>query len=317
MSPVQFFTRASGVPLSLNNDTNWLADIDRAKAILGEDVFSAYLPIYVSQLRRLTARLLAPYHGAEPVEDGDADVMLWPGSELRLFWGRATAPQAEAYFERHHVGAQAVVRSAAQNAIDKLDEAAVRRHLGDNAFERDGAWFSMRCDLPSELTLSMYAKVPDRLRFEISRKKAGRYDAPVQPGASGRLLSILASERRRVLAACDWRAVSALFAEHTVPVPGDLIEMIAAVEVACGAAGHQFRPVLGSLLVDAGISRTATNSGLIAALEARGIIGRTTLRRRDTHHLPRRYALREPYLAAQRATLTAMSGSDGEDDNPG
>lgn len=309
ISAIDFFTETPGVPLSLDQQTNWLADPDLAYRAFGRDVFTAFLPIYVRQLRALSSLLVSPDIYATTLEEGVYDVIRSDPYEVRLDWGRATAPQAETYFERHHGSAQAVVRSAAQNVLTKLDQATVRHYLNDGGFERRGDLFSMRCRLPYERELSLYAKDTNRLRFEVSRKKAGRYSVPVQRGASGRLLSILASERQILLTALEWHVAGDLLTEHPVPVVGDLLSLITLTASACQESGSSLRATMAALIADGGVSETAQNTALIALLVSSGILERTTLRRRD-HGTPRRMALRGAYLAAFEAILDALSTND-------
>lgn len=308
INAVEFFTETPGVPLSLDQQTNWLADPDLAHRAFGSDVFTAFLPIYVRQLRALSSLLVSPdLYDSAVEEDGD-DVIRSDAYEVRLDWGSAAAPQAETYFERHHGSAQAVVRSAAQNVLTKLDQATVRHYLLDSGFERRGDLFSMRCRLPNERELSLYAKDTNRLRFEVSRKKAGRYHVPVQPGASGRLLSILTSEREILLTALQWRVAGELLAEHPVPVAGDLLSLITLTASACEESGSSLGATMAAFIADGGVSEVESNTALITLLVRSGVLERITLRRRDQGS-PRRFALRGAYMAAFEAILDALSTS--------
>lgn len=309
IGPVDFFTSDDGLPLSLDHQTNWLSDIDLAHQAFGADIFSGFLPIYVEQLRALTVLIVSPDMLCEAVEDGGEDVLRSDAYEVRLDWRHASAPQCETYFERHHGSAQSVVRAAAQNVLTKLDHATVRHHLYEAGFERRGDLFSMRCKLPQNRDLSIYAKDRRRLRFEVKRNKSGRYPTTVHPGSSGRLLTILTSERDGLLGALQWRVVGDLLAEHGVPLVGDLTSLATLTATACATSGANFGEVLTSLISDGGISETENNTQLIANLADSGVIERVTLRLRD-HPLPKRRALRGPYLAAFEAVLDALSTSD-------
>lgn len=305
----EFFSSAPDVPKSLDGNDNWIADVDGAARIFGRDVFSGFLPIYVLQLRALSLLLTSHNPSGAVHEDGGSDTLTTPEGILRLDWHLAKAPQMETFFERHHGSARAVVRSAAQNVLTSLDYATVRHHLSGAGFEREGDLFSMRCDLPYGRTLSAYAKAPSRLRFEISRKKAGRYLDPVQPGASGRLLSIFSSERNALLSACQWRVVGELFAEHGVPIPHDMLWLIGSIQRCCAGLDQDFPSVLEAMLVDGGMSMTTESSAIVRALVTEGVLTRTTLRRRNGS-LPHRYALSPRYMPVHLALLDALSGSD-------
>ncbi|MEO6389345.1 MAG: hypothetical protein ABIT16_02435 [Croceibacterium sp.] len=311
LSTWDFFSKSRDVPVGLDGADNFIADADAALLAFGDDIFTAFLPTYVAKLRALTMALLShdPFEEVHS-EEGGADVLTSDDGIVRIDWDRAQAPQMETYFERYHGSARAVVRSAAQNVLTKLDHAIVRHHLSGASFERESDLFSMRCQLPYDKTLSVYAKVGDRLRFEISRKRAGRYTDPLQPGPSGRLLSMFSSERRALLTACRWQVVGELFAEHQVPVADDLLALIEIVNRCCATVGIAAEPVLETLMIDGGLSMTSENSAVVHALAHAGLIARITLRRKD-HPLPRRYSLTPRYLAAHLAVLDALSGSEG------
>lgn len=311
LSALEFFSKTPDVPVGLDGGDNLIADIDAARIAFGDDIFTVFLPTYVAKLRALSIVLLShdPFDAAHS-EEGGADVLRSSDGVVLIDWDRAQAPQMETYFERYHGSARAVVRSAAQNVLTKLDHAIVRHHLSDASFERESDLFSMRCRLPYERTLSAYAKLGDRLRFEISRKNAGRYADPQPLGASGRLLSIFSSERRALLTACPWAVVGELFAEHEVPVADDLLALIEIVSRCCAVVGVAAEPIMEMLMVDGGMSMTSANRPLIDALVRGGLITRTKLWKKD-HPLPRRYSLTPRYLAAHLAVLDAFSGSDG------
>jgi len=312
LSAFEFFAKTPNVPVGLDGGDNLIADVDAARIAFGDDVFTAFLPTYVAKLRALSISLLShdPFDAVH-TEEGGVDVLRSDDGLVRIDWDRAQAPQMETYFERYHGSARGVVRSAAQNVLTKLDHAVVRHHLSGSSFEREGDLFSMRCQLPHNKTMSAYAKLGDRLRFEISRKTAGRYTDPLLPGASGRLLSVFSSERRALLTACPWIVVGELFAEHKVPVADDLLAMIEIISRCSAGAGVAAAPIMEMLMVDGGMSMTSANRSLIAALVRSGLIARTTLWKKD-HPLPRRFSLTPRYLAAHLALLDALSGSDDD-----
>lgn len=310
IGPVAFFSEEPGVALSLDQQTNWVADPNLAHRAFGRDIFTAFLPLYVANLRALSSLLLTPDLHCLAVEEGADDVIRSDAYEVRLNWGEVSAPQAETYFERHHGSAQTVVRSAAQNVLTKLDHVTVRHHLYETGFARRGDLFSMRCRLPNERELSLYAKDTNRLRFEVSRKKAGRYHVPVQPGASGRLLSILTSEREILLTALQWRVAGELLAEHPVPVVGDLLSLITLTASACEESGSSLGATMAAFIADGGVSEIESNRALITLLVRSGVLERITLRRRDQGS-PKRFALRGAYMAAFEAILDALSTSYG------
>ena len=307
MSWSEFFSTAAQVSRSLDNKENWIANVNQAKQIFGEDVFSEFLPVYVGQLRALCASILSPAYNLTVTEDGGSDLMVDDGGELRIDWSMARVPQCEAYFERHHGSAVNVVRSAAQAVLTKLDHATVRHHPGALSLQRRLDLLSIRCELTNKRSLSLYAKAPNRLRFEIVRNTAGRYGGEaVQPGASGRLLTILSAERRQLLTACQWQAVGTLLTEQDEPIVGDLVEFTCRVSEACARAAEDFSNVFTILVTDGGLSEAQASGNLIGSLKESGVLERTHLRTRDGR-LPRRYSLTEQHLAMFDSVMSALS----------
>ena len=101
--------------------------------------------------------------------------------------------------------------------LSSLDEVRVRQHLHRISFGRQIDLFSIRTELPAERDLSIYAKNEDRLRFEVSRQKRGRYHPQMLQSPIDRLMQIFRSEREDFSTCCDWDAVASFFVQPETP----------------------------------------------------------------------------------------------------
>jgi hypothetical protein len=308
LDPFAFFDRRGVLP-SLDNAENWLPDIDLATRLLGPDIFGRFFPIFVRQLMRLVAQLVAPFGERLHIRDEGTDQVLEaPYFSGRLEWGSASVPQIETYFERHHSHAPLAVRSAALAMITGLDEARMRRHSNRVSFERQESLFSLRTEIPAERYLSVYAKAPERLRFEITRPRRGRYSPQLLFTPEDRLLQIFRSERADLLISCDWELAGSFFEEPSVPTMSDLIGLITAITDACSASETSAQRVLEALLIDGGLNPTLNHVSeeVTQRLLARGVIERKTLRRRDRSG-EHRLVLSEQHRHVMERVLGALS----------
>ncbi|GLV24975.1 hypothetical protein TomTYG45_14130 [Sphingobium sp. TomTYG45] len=308
-SPFGFFDHF-GVTPSLDGKENWLPDIDLATELLGRDIFGRFFPIFVDKLMRVIGMIVAPFpSGLETSPDGTDVELLHRQFSGRLEWGAVRVPQIETYFERYHAKAREVVRSSAQAMLNGLSEARIRHHLQRVSWERYEDLFSIRSELPAERDLSVYAKSVDRLRFEITRPKRGRYQPMILAAPADRLMQIFRSERTDLLECCDWDQVAALFEEVDRPAVSDLISMVSAIAEECAAEGASARAVYTALLSSAGLKNECVpeaSHGVLRRLERAGIIEKKTLRHRHKRGQPR-YVLRGEYMGVFSAILDALN----------
>lgn len=308
MSPRAFFSR-HGVRPSLDGRENWIPDYDLATHLLGHDPFLTFMPIFFRKLMALVAQIVAPF-GSRMThsEDGTDETFQMEGFAGSLHWGSATVPQIETYIERHHQDASLAVRSAAQIMLASLDEARVRQHLHRISFERYVDLFSIRSEIPGERDLSVYAKSPTRLRFEVSRPKRGRYEPQLLQVPIDRLVQIFRSERSEFIDCCDWSTVADFLVPPPTPWMGDFVEMLVIISQVCAEAGLSPRPVIVAMLSNAGASiipDAEVPSSVIARLQARGVLERVTLRNRDRSG-PRRLVLTPMYREIFHLLLTTF-----------
>lgn len=308
-----FFAEVDGVLRGLDGNDNVIADHDTAVARLGRDPFGAFLPTFSAQLQNFVMHLLAPTFGAERFlrVEGAELVMsdaAAPGTEpsgvtVRVRWGQALLPQFEAYFERHHATALAMVRAAAHAALAGLDRVIVTTHPGGPSVERAADAVTVKARVPGDRELAVYAKLPDRIRFEVRKRKGtSRYPAA---DASTRLLTMLQAARAELLTQ-NWRDVERLFVEPDLPYFPDFLRFTDLVTGACLAASVSPGDMLRSLLVDGGISSNATNQSVIDLLVRRGVLQRITLRHRAGPP-PHRYSLTPDFRTMQERLLAAFA----------
>ncbi len=304
-----FFARSVVSP-SLDNGDNWLPDLDLAHSLCGPDIFETFFPVFASKLMELAAHLVVPVGALEIVDEGTDRLALADNLTARFGWGRATVPQIETYIERHHSEARSVIRATAQAMLASLDETRVRHHLSRISFERQEDLFSIRSKLPADRDLSIYAKSPDRLRFEVSRPKRGRYDPQLLFRPEERLLQIFRTERNELPECCDWDAVACLFEEPSAPILGDPVALVSNVADVCASCDAAATPVLEALLVDSGLRADLEDvpHAVISQLLARGVIRRVSLRKRNRPG-ERRYSLTSNYLSVMECVKTALAAN--------
>jgi hypothetical protein len=304
LEAVEFFGSADDVPRSLDGNDNFISDYDAARRALGRDIFSAFLPIYFQKFQTVIARFVAPDLDTTVTDEGGAAVISSHDGEVRLDWHEARAGQVEGYFERFHSQAVQMVRNAGQTLLAGADVASIRQHFRNVSYERDGDLFSITIPLPNEAQAACYAKLADRLRFEV-RRSARRYSEVVRR-ATQRPLAIANLERENVVHAGRWSAFGELLTEHDLPILGDLLQLVSRVVEACLDAGSDPIPVLSSILTDGGLIGSDENSEVVASLERSGVLSRFTVRRRD-RALPRRYMLTADYRQAYDTVISAFS----------
>lgn len=302
LSPIDFFARSEVVPLSLDGGDNWIADVDAARAALGNDIFGAFLPIFARNIRSLVMQMVAPTYGAVEPSLG---AIVANGVEVRMDWSHASSPQIESYFERFHSQARTIIRSAAQTVLAGLDNASVRHHLDQTSFERSGDLFTIATPLPGKRQLVLYAKARDRIRFEVRKYKGGGRYTSTPDDAGDRLLIIMNSERRALLER-PWATVGDFLLERDKPVIADLHRLILLTLGACASRQVDPRPVVEALLTDGGLVRTGTNKRLLDELCQIGVLERISLWQRGQRG-PRRYMLTADFRAAYDAMLAGFS----------
>lgn len=320
LSPMDFFGLArNSVHRSLDGGDNWIEDVDQARACLGNDPFGNFLPIFIRQLYALIVMIGSPDQSIPPRYDGQDIVATTSNDEFRLKCENVTISRVEAYFERVHARASHVVRMAAQRVLAGLDAADVTQHIPRNVgewagYERRLSRLSFVTELSKGRKLAVYEKVPGRIRLEVRRNGAGRYDRHVPTSPVARLQHCLETERRIALRQPNWTAVADDLTETDLPEMGDLLELFTEVSAACARHQVDVLPVMSELLRDGGIVRTngdAPSQALIQDLTARGVLKRMSYRGRDRRGHQHRFVLKGGWLPVQLAVLAALSPAEG------
>lgn len=305
LSPVAFFAKAEAgrISPSLDGSDNWLPATRYVRDRLGDDPWERFLPIFCDRLRRFCNALLmeAPVDPAnEPTNR-----MPSPSGDVSLHWGAVRIASVEAYFERYHRQAISTVRRGG-NALLAADHSIdFWRYVPEaSSFHRENARFSISMKLTEKLRLAIYAKLRDRLRFEIRRKGKGDYSALGSPtDGNMRLLDILQQERRILIGAVRWDAIGELLAGPDHPQIADIETLIEQVCASCGQDANLAAETLNSLLFDGALVEADAPPAIIEDLQKRGIVERRLTRVKDRNRRARRFSLTAPYLDVHLAMI--------------
>lgn len=307
LSPMTFFSQApTGTILaSLDNSTNWLPAPRHVRERLGEDYWDFFIFVFCEQLRTF-CNLLLMEAAVEPSNEPTNRISSSSG-DVSLDWGGVRVSSVESYFERYHAQAVAAVRRggtallAADHSVDFWRYAPQA-----SSFHRENDRFSVGLKLTNIRRLSIYAKLRDRIRFEIRRKGKGDYRTlPTPTTGTMRLVDILQLERAVLLDAVRWDAIGELFAGPDRPEMADVAELISQVGAACADA-DDVAATINMLIFEGGISATNATQSTISNLQRRGIITRYRVRPRDLNRRISRYALTAPYLDIHLAIVDAF-----------
>lgn len=305
LSPVSFFAKAEAglISPSLDGSDNWLPAARYMRDRLGADPWERFLPLFCDRLRRLcnALQMEAPIDPAnEPTNR-----MSSPSGEVSLHWSEVRVSSVETYFERYHRLAISTVRRGG-NALLAADHAVdFWRYVPEaSSFHRENDRFSIILALPGARKLAIYAKLRDRLRFEIRRKGKGDYSRLGSPtDGNMRLLGILEQERRLLIGAVRWDAIGEFLAGPDHPQIADVETLIEQVCASCGQNANLAAEILNRLLFDGAIVEADASPAIIGDLRKRGIIERRLIRVRDQNRRARRFSLAAPYLDVHLAII--------------
>lgn len=319
----------SGIPRSLDGSDNYLLDRPPVRSLLGDDPFAAFIPIYIAQLQNLLSRTLSEYDGGFQF-DGSDQVIASSDGEIRLSWGQIAVPQVETYFERFHRNAISAVRGAAISILDADTASRVTLYPAyqeQPSLERDGDRLALTAAISSTVdgrhTLSVYAKTPSRIRFEVRRQRRGRYgaaplgdSASIWPPYMARLVNILLNvERQDAARLIRWTDLFEFFDEPDVPSIGDLAYVMRAIFRAAGGSAELFDLLTERLLVDGGLA-TGINPQIsqdaIRYLERAGVIEKGRIRHRRSPSQIARYRLVSAYRSLRERMLMGIAGHAAE-----
>jgi hypothetical protein len=322
----------SAVPPSLDGGDNYLPEHPSARELLGDDPFVAFMPIFLGQLQALISRVLSEHDGGLEL-DGSEQVFLSADGSIRLDWGNASAPQIETYFERFHRNAVASVRGAATSILDADTASRVALYPAyqvqpelERSADRLSLTAVVNITADSRHTLSVYAKTPTRIRFEVRRHRRGRYANPRidedwaeradRPLHLRRLLHILLDvERHDASRLIQWNDLFAFFQEPDVPAIGDLAYVMGAIFRAANGSSELFDLLTERLMVDGGLAVGVDGRitrSTVAQLERAGVIEKGRIRHRHTPSQIARFRLTGPYRSLRELMMTGLAKREGQ-----
>lgn len=272
---------------SLDGRDNWLPPPSDLGELMDRDYWPAYLAIFVAQLRQLVLQVFSEPQNVSVSTSGARDTVRSSNGWVEIEWDRVSVPQIECYFERFHSTATLAVRRGGWAVLSADHSAHLKRYIGNARFERDNDRLSVSVPLTDTRWLSIYAKLADRMRFEVVRKGKGDYSAlPLPEAPIQRLFEIIALERGNTLVAVRWPSIGELFAGPDYPDIHDLQVLIRHIARAAGDNETLLSDLMTKLLYDGSIEerwaissrehRTATS-----ALKAAGVLEKNAIRRRD------------------------------------
>lgn len=310
LRPEEFFAAPDedAVSPSLDRNDNWLPEPRRVRALLGSEVFAAFLPIYIGQLQRMVALVLL--HNEDVRSDGTDLVLEDEGSRIAVGWGDVNVPQIEWYFERYHARAVTAVRHGAVALLAADHNVQVQTYASRAALERDNDCFRVAVPISSTRRLAVYAKSPDRIRFEVRRHGRGYYRGrPIALTPTDRLSWIVTRERIEAERCMRWQTIGELFSGPDEVSFGDLAHLITNVLAVFPPATPMGAKALMLLLEEGGFSSDQVrNRNGINALVRHGIIAHVKTRSRDMSGRAMRYTLRAPYRGLHDLLAGALPG---------
>lgn len=292
---VEFFARADGDLLrALDGSDNVLPPTRQVRERLGDDFWTSYLAIFAAKVRHFCIHLLSEFPNVQT--EGAVDRISLPDGEVVVDWAEIRVPQIECYFERFHRDAIMAVRRGGW-AVLAADHSSEMRMYADRAtFSRDNARFAVGLPLDDAHKLAIYAKLPDRVRFEVRRMGKGNYtDLPPPISPTSRLTDILNHEREQVLGTIRWPSIGELFAGPDRPQLHDLEHLLEQLRWAAEGDADLLATLFKSLLIEGGLSDDGVPARAIQHLVQQRVIARVRIRRRDINNRTRRYALTAPY----------------------
>lgn len=315
---------ALAVPPSLDDADNYLPENPSPRELLGDDPFNAFMPIFLGQLQFLLGRVLSEHSGGLEIDGGEQVISSADGS-IRLDWATASAPQIETYFERFHRNAVAAVRGAATSILDADTATRVTLYPAyqvqpelERSVDRLSLTAAINVTVDNRHTLSVYAKTPTRIRFEVRRHRRGRYtnhrgsvDRADRASYLQRLLHILLDvERHDAYRLIQWHDLFGFFEEPDIPVIGDLAYVMGAIFRAANGSSELFNLLTERLIIDGGfavgVDGRITRSA-IAHLERAGVIEKGRIRHRHTPSQIARYRLVGPYRSLRERMLVGVA----------
>lgn len=313
LSTYDFFRQVTdAVPPATDGGLNWIANPQEARRHLGSDLGAAFLPVWISKLQNAVAEILAEAPGDLIVEGTEHHIRTTVG-HIILPWQKVRMPQIEVYFERYHRAAIEAVQTGGFALLSNDHRVQLTRHTDQLSLERNADRFSIKSKLSKTRSLSVYAKRPDRIRFEVARHGRGKY-APTNPRRpEARLLDIINQEQRRAASICRWPDIASHFVSSSTASLPDLRQFLAAVIQASDGGVVISNILTERLLFDAGFSAELVPEiprRSVQQLVRSGVLKRVRIRARDENGRPSRYALSPRFAEMRKHLIRALDGKE-------
>lgn len=224
---------------------------------------------------------------------------------LRLDWPALAVGQCEVYWERRDENALQTIARVATEGLRAARSATVRRHTLVDNLEVKRANGALSLVLPQNqnetVALAVYAKMRDRLRFEVRYRK----DVPqsvrdrLSPNRS-RLASWIVALREDAVRRLPWHRLHDLLQnEPAPPRVAMLLDLFDTVAKIAARDVEMRRTVLEQLLTTGGISvgegPGMPSADLVGALARAGVVEHVRLVRREAARSGTRYRLSTRY----------------------
>jgi hypothetical protein len=260
---------------------------------------ATYLRTFEAALKaHVIEELCPPKYGYSVREEGGL-IDVWNDDvHLALDWGALTVSQCEVCWERHDPAALDKVHTLAQGVLAAARSATISTHeLGKGAWvERELGAVSVKVPIVKDrVTLGIYAKAQDRLRFEV------RYNSNLPdevrerlPRGPRTLTDWFDAIRDEAAPRVPWQSLPHLLRPVENLTIDALAELLEAVADVTERAKSKRAPLLRHLLLQGAV--TATNrdgdapSAVLERLEARGVVEHVRLVGKDAKR-GRRYCL--------------------------
>lgn len=318
LTPYEFFAkrpepRAAAITLDGNDNmvADYLAFSGTLPATYVQRV-ATYLDLFERALvQRLLVELCPPDRGYTLRTDGDAWLAESDDLTVRLEWGALTVSQCEVCWERRdeqtlarvHALADDMLLSARSVEVPIFTRPSRKRPI---SVERELGAIAVRIPLPGDVTVVVYAKSRDRLRFEVRYSKNLPDMVRSKMQSSGRtLVQWFNAIREHAASRLRWSDLhQRLQPQHVLTVDALTELTLAVADAATGKRKPKRNAIIRELLLHGAITATSSDGeapfGILDRLARRGVLEHVPLLSRDAK-IGRRFRLSARYTGLATA----------------
>ena len=316
MDPTHFFaTSADAAPApTLDGNDNALAGLRAVFDALGDDAISNFIVIYDQQIRQWATEAVAPVvFGFRSREERRGIYSSNDETEVLLQWPLLTILKAEAYVERRHTGAVALMDRLSRRIPAGHSGAQWRRYDMTELGGRTEGSEIVGLDLTKSVQQVYYAKTRNRVRAETRYNKSVRNS--VRKTVSGAemvaLADLVTAIRLDAVTRTQWEGFWAMCAEPGRATLHEFARLVSQIATVAQSVRTDPLPVLTSLLATGGIDETGREGDappkLIRKLHDAGVIEGSGLQRRRRPGVTRRHRLRAGWFEAAEQLQEAFA----------